>query len=195
MGTFNFYLSLGFHHILDLAAQDHIVFLIALCAIYHSKQWRVILILITAFTIGHSITLALAASDIIRINKNLVEMLIPVTILLTALHNVLRKKQLEQSAAKDNYLMALVFGFIHGMGFSNVLKSMLMPGEEDKFLQQLLAFNVGVEFGQIVIVGIILIITYVALNILRLQHRDWNLFVSGAAAGAAMIMILGLLQG
>jgi HupE / UreJ protein len=193
MGTFNFYLSLGFNHILDLAAQDHVVFLIALCAIYHPKQWRTILILITAFTVGHSITLALAASDMLRINKPLVEMLIPVTILITALYNVFRKKSVEHSSAKDSYLLALGFGFIHGMGFSNVLKSMLMPGEESKFLEQLLAFNIGVELGQIVIVGLILIMAYLALNILRVQHRDWNLFVSGAAAGAAMIMILGLL--
>jgi HupE / UreJ protein len=193
MGTFSFYLSLGFNHILDVAAQDHIVFLIALCAIYNPKQWRTILILITAFTVGHSITLALAASDMLRINKALVEMLIPITILLTALYNVLRKKSVEHSSAKDNYLLALGFGFIHGMGFSNVLKSMLMPGEEGKFLEQLLAFNIGVELGQIVIVCLILIMAYLALNILRVQHRDWNLFVSGAAAGAAMIMILGLL--
>ncbi|MFT5263662.1 MAG: hypothetical protein ACI8YQ_002406 [Polaribacter sp.] len=193
MDTFSFYLSFGFNHILDMDAQDHIAFLVALCAIYHFRQWKTLLLLVTAFTIGHSITLGLAAADIIRFKKEWVELIIPVTIVFTALHNVLRRKRVEQSTAKDNYFMALGFGFIHGMGFSNTLKSMLMPGEESKFLEQLLAFNIGVEIGQLIIVGIILVVTYVALNILKLRQQDWNLFVSGASAGIGVILFLGQL--
>jgi len=174
-------------------AQDHIAFLIALCAIYHFRQWKTLLILVTAFTIGHSITLGLAAADVIRFKKEWVEMLIPITIVFTALHNVFRKKAIESSSAKDNYFLALGFGFIHGMGFSNTLKSMLMPGEEGKFLEQLLAFNIGVELGQLIIVGVIMAITYFVLNILKVRQQDWNLFVSGAAAGIGLILFLGQL--
>lgn len=193
MDTFPFYLRFGFNHILDMDAQDHIAFLVALCAIYHFRQWKTVLILVTAFTIGHSITLGLSAADVLRFKKEWVELLIPVTIIFTALHNVLRQKSGEQASAKDNYLMALGFGFIHGMGFSNTLKAMLMPGEEGKFLTQLLAFNIGVELGQLIIVGIILIITYIALNVLNVQQREWNLFISGAAAGIGLILFLGQL--
>ena len=190
MGSFSFYLNFGFNHILDIDALDHIAFLVALCAIYHPRQWRKILILITAFTIGHSITLALAASDLIFFNKKAIELLIPLTIFITALHNILLKNNSETNTTKGNYLMALAFGFIHGMGFSNTLKTMMMPGEKNTFLSQLLAFNIGVELGQIVIVGIILIITYIVLSFLKWQHRDWNIFVSGIAAGTAIVLFL-----
>ncbi|MFK7808193.1 MAG: HupE/UreJ family protein [Saprospiraceae bacterium] len=191
MNGFSFYLNFGFDHILDMDALDHIAFLVALCAIYNFRQWKTLLVLVTAFTIGHSITLGLAATDTLRFKKEWIEFLIPVTILLTALHNVFRKGAIESASAKDNYLLALGFGFIHGMGFSNTLKSMLMPGEESQFIQQLLAFNIGVELGQLIIVGIILAITYLALDIFKVKQRDWNLFVSGAAAGVAVVLILG----
>jgi len=195
MNTFSFYLNFGFKHILDMAALDHIAFLVALCAIYHFRQWKTLLILVTAFTLGHSITLGLSAMDVISFEKKWVELLIPITIIITALHNVLRKKEVEATTAKDNYLLALGFGFIHGMGFSNILKAMLMPGEEGKFLEQLLAFNIGVELGQLIIVGIILLVTYLALNVFKVSQRSWNLFVSGAAAGVGIVLFLGQLGG
>ena len=195
MNAFDLYFKIGFDHILDMDAKDHIAFLVALCAIYRLGEWRKVLVLVTAFTIGHSITLGLAAMDMIKVNKALIELLIPVTILITSLYNVLKKETVESKSLfgrhlNVNYAFALTFGFIHGMGFSNTLKSMLMPGEEDLLVRQLLAFNIGVELGQLIIVTAILFLAYIALNLLRIRQREWNLFISGAAAGISVILIL-----
>jgi hypothetical protein len=193
---FQTYLTLGFEHISDINAYDHILFLVALCAIYRMVEWRRVLILVTAFTIGHSITLALAALDIISFPTKVVEFLIPVTIFITSIFNVVGTEEKSEEGAvwgkkiKINYFFALFFGTIHGMGFSNFLRSTLMPGEEDSLIQQLLAFNIGVELGQLLIVAIILGITFLALNIFKVKQREWNLFVSGAAAGVAIILMM-----
>ncbi len=197
--TFGTYLQLGFEHISDLNGYDHILFIVALCAIYRLREWRKVAILVTAFTIGHSITLALAALDIIPIKPALIEFLIPVTILATALYNVIVHKMdtgTEENTSTFNrkinlnYFFALIFGLIHGMGFSNFFKSMLLPGEEGELVKQLLAFNIGVEVGQLTIVIIILIISFIAFNLLKVKQREWNLFISGSAAGIALIMAL-----
>jgi len=193
---FSTFLTLGFEHISDIKAYDHILFLVALCAIYRLSEWKKVLILVTAFTIGHSITLALAALNIISFSTKIVEFLIPVTILLTSLFNVWKR---EENTTKQTlfgkkinitYLLALFFGTIHGMGFSNFLRSTLMPGEENSLISQLFAFNVGVELGQLLIVAIILGCAFLALNIFKAKQREWNLFVSGAAAGVALILMM-----
>ena len=194
---FQTYLELGFQHITDLDGYDHILFIVALCAIYTLKEWRKVAILVTAFTIGHSITLALAALEIIPIPAATIEFLIPVTIVITAVYNVTIHK-MDGNASNAtfnrrlnmNYIFALVFGLIHGLGFSNFLRSMLMPGQEDQLVMQLLAFNIGVELGQLTIVAVILFIAYMVMNPLRVKQREWNVFVSGAAAGIALIMAL-----
>ena len=148
MSPFQAYLQLGFQHISDLTAYDHILFIVALCAIYQVQQWRHILILVTAFTLGHSITLALSTLDIIIVPTELIEFLIPVTIFLTAIFNVLRKEgELTPINMRLNYVLALFFGLIHGMGFSNYLKTLL--GMEESIWQPLLAFNIGLELGQL----------------------------------------------
>jgi len=194
---FQTYLELGFQHITDLDGYDHILFIVALCAIYTLKEWRKVAILVTAFTIGHSVTLALAALEIIPIPAATIEFLIPVTIVITAVYNVTIHK-MDGNASNAtfnrrlnmNYIFALVFGLIHGLGFSNFLRSMLMPGQEDQLVMQLLAFNIGVELGQLTIVAVILFIAYMVMNPLRVKQREWNVFVSGAAAGIALIMAL-----
>lgn len=195
--TFSAYLSLGFDHISDLNGYDHILFIVALCAIYQLREWRKVVILVTAFTIGHSITLALAALDIIPINGALIEFLIPVTIVLTAVYNVVVHRYKEGTEEKTfdrkltwNYLFALLFGLIHGMGFSNFFRSTVMPGEENEFIQQLFAFNIGVELGQLVIVVFVLVASFIAMNILKVKQREWNLFISGGTAGIALLMAL-----
>jgi len=192
---FSTYLELGFDHISDITAYDHILFLVALCAIYQLKEWKKILILVTAFTIGHSITLALAALELVSFSKDIIEFLIPVTILITSLYNVFTKSS-DVSTTTFNqrlnirYLFALFFGLIHGMGFSNYLKAMLMPGQENELIPQLLAFNIGVELGQLLIVAIIMAVAYLVLTVFKAKQRDWTLFISGAAAGVALVLMM-----
>lgn len=195
VSIFQSYLQLGFYHIADLAAYDHILFIVALCAIYQLREWKRVILLATAFTIGHSLTLALAVLDVIPVNTNWVEFLIPVTIMGTALYNVVVHQQEQQMTTfgqrmQLNYLFALLFGLIHGMGFSNFLRSSLLPGQEDQLVRQLFAFNIGVELGQLLIVAVILLLSFLALNVLRIRQRSWNLFVSGGAFGIALIMAL-----
>lgn len=192
---FRTYLELGYEHISDINAYDHILFLVALCAIYQLKEWKKILILVTAFTIGHSITLALAALNLVSFSKDLIEFLIPVTILITSLYNVFTKSLAVPTTTFNQrlnirYLFALFFGLIHGMGFSNYLKAMLMPGQENELIPQLLAFNIGVELGQLLIVAIIMAVAYLVLTVFKAKQRDWTLFISGAAAGVALILMM-----
>lgn len=184
---FSTYLQLGLEHIADLDGYDHILFIVALCAIYRIEAWKRVLILITAFTIGHCVTLALAALKLVVISSDLIEFLIPLTIFITALYNVLKKSN-EQRQALLYYLTALCFGLIHGLGFSNFFRSLM--GKEADITMPLLAFNIGLELGQILIVGVILVANYFCLNILKIKQREWNLFISGAAAGIALTMML-----
>lgn len=186
--AFQTYLTLGYEHILDPNGYDHILFIVALCAIYKLNEWKKVAILVTAFTIGHSLTLALAAMDVIRFPAVIIEFLIPVTIFLTAIYNVIDKPKTSSKYLNINYLFALLFGLIHGMGFSNFFRSASMPG--DSLIGQLFPFNVGVELGQLVIVAILLAVSYVAFNILKIKQRDWTLFVSGAAAGVSLILMM-----
>lgn len=195
MDEFLIYLRLGFDHITDPGGYDHILFVVALCAVYTLRQWRQVLILVTAFTIGHSITLALATLQLIRYKTALIELLIPITILITAIVNfffreskarVARTSRLSKPSGR--YVLALTFGLIHGMGFSNYLRSLL--GREVSIIQPLLAFNIGLEIGQLVIVSFILAITYVVLDIARSSRLRWTLIVSGIVAGMALSLII-----
>lgn len=194
--TFSTFLQLGFEHILDVNGYDHILFVIALCAIYKLSEWRKVAILVTAFTLGHSLTLALAALDILRFPPAVIEFLIPVTIFITAIYNVIRERpdETEQEIFNRkvslNYGFAAFFGLIHGMGFSNFFKSSLLPGEEGQLVAQLFAFNIGVELGQLVIVAFILAASFLAFNVAHVKQREWTLFISGAAAGIAITLLL-----
>ncbi len=188
MHSFPLYLQLGFEHISNLAGFDHILFLIALCAVYRIEQWRSIVILVTAFTIGHSVTLALTSVGTLTIPSSYIEFLIPTTILFTAIHNLFGDGRAGRSLKPGwNYLMALIFGFIHGMGFSNYFRALLM--DESSILIPLLGFNLGIELGQLLVVSVVVAVAFVFLNLIRVSHRDWNVFVSGAAAGISMILM------
>ena len=184
---FGTYLELGFDHILDINGYDHILFIVALCAVYKLAQWKHILILVTAFTIGHSITLALSALNLVAFPANVIEFLIPLTILITALFNVSREEALEKKL-NLNYILALFFGLIHGLGFSNYFRALL--GKEEDIVQPLLAFNIGVELGQIIIVLVTMLLAYLVINVFNTKQRAWNLFVSGAAAGVAITLMI-----
>lgn len=194
MNEFPLYLQLGFEHITDPNGYDHIIFIVALCAIYQLRDWRKVLLLVTAFTIGHSITLALATLNYLHYRTEVIEFLIPVTILITALTNMFQKSRPDSLYLEDvpqnatpRYLMALFFGLIHGMGFSNFLRSLL--GKEASIVNPLLAFNLGLELGQLLIVLIILTISWLLVDLLRVRRHDWKLILSGAVAGIAIILI------
>ena len=183
------YFDIGRAHILDWQAYDHILFLIALCAIYLLQDWKKVLILVTAFTIGHSITLALSTLEIVNVSSDLIEFLIPVTIFITALSNLLRKQSaLTPANLNMNYFFGMFFGLIHGLGFSNYLKSIL--GREDSLVVPLLSFNLGLELGQIIIVLVFMIISFVFVNLFNVARRDWNLIISSAVGGIAITMML-----
>lgn len=188
MNQFQLYFKLGLQHILDLQGFDHILFIVALCAVYLLRDWKKILILVTAFTIGHSITLALATMQLVRINSELIEFLIPVTIAITALFNVLKPKPSNGRGIQANYLFALFFGLIHGLGFSNYLRSLL--GRENSLFEPLLAFNLGLEVGQLVIVTIFLMISSILVGMFGTNRKEWTLVISAVVFGMSFMMIL-----
>lgn len=175
MTDFLFYLQLGWEHIISSDALDHQLFILALVAIFSFKDVKKVLILVTAFTLGHSFTLALSAFDIIRFPSNWVEFLIPCTIVFTALDNLIFSKK-EEQLIKLNYFLALFFGLIHGMGFANSVRMML--AQEQSITIPLLGFNVGLEIGQIAVVIIVLSVFYLLSTFLKLQKKHWVMIVS-----------------
>ena len=191
MHSIDMYINLGFQHISDLAGYDHILFLLALCAVYSIDQWRRLFILVTAFTVGHSITLALSSFGWVVIPSHIIEFLIPVTILITAIRNVAvsPSDQLtdDQGNMTGHYLIALCFGFIHGMGFSNYFRALMM--DSSSITIPLLGFNLGIEIGQLLVVSIIVIVASLVVKFAQVKHRDWNLFISGAAAGISIVLM------
>lgn len=184
---FFFYFQLGWSHIVSLDALDHQLFILALIAVYTVKQFKQILILITAFTIGHSVTLALSTFDIIRIQSSWVEFLIPCTIFITALFNIAGVEK-RNKKIQLNYYLALFFGLIHGMGFANSVRMMLA---RDQYIGWgLFGFNVGLEIGQIVFVVLILLFSVLMLDFFKVKRRDWIIFISSAVFALALQMAL-----
>ena len=189
MSIFKLYFNLGFEHISDFAGYDHILFLLALCAVYDFRQWKNVLVLVTAFTIGHSVTLVLATFNIIKISNSMVEFLIPITILITALGNIFQKKEkFSKSLHSFKYFVAMIFGLIHGLGFSNYLRELI--SSENGIFRPLLGFNLGLEFGQIVIIIGILFVGFIFANFLKVKKREWNLVISGAALGISIVLMV-----
>ncbi len=200
MGSeFRTFLLLGFEHITDVGGYDHLLFVAALTA-SDLGQLRRLFWLVTAFTVGHSATLALATLDLVRVPASLVEVLIPVTILATSVVNVVvwsgsahrakvAKADVETPAeARLRYLIAVGFGLIHGLGFSNFLRAAL-GGEENLFVP-LLAFNLGLEVGQLAIVAALSVLAFVLIRGLRLPRRAWVLGVSAVTGSVALLLVL-----
>ncbi len=183
------YLQLGIEHITDLKGYDHLLFLITLMAVYQIKQWKKILILVTAFTLGHTTSLIIASFDLISIPSKWIEFLIPATICLTALINIF---QMKTDTSKGHhiykYVMSLGFGLIHGLGFSNYLRSLIL--NEDSMAGPLFSFNLGIEAGQLIIVSAFLILSIISLEIFKVKLREWNLVFSGAGLGISILLML-----
>ncbi len=185
MKDFSFYFSLGWQHIISWDALDHILFIIVLCAVYMLSDWKQVLILVTAFTIGHSITLALSVFDMIRVPDKWVEFLIPCTIVITAVTNLFQNNFTNRSV-RLNYYLALFFGLVHGMGFANTLRFILSADQQIGV--NLLAFNIGLEAGQIIIVFIILLVALVCVHYMKVKRREWVIFLSAAVFSLALQM-------
>jgi hypothetical protein len=184
---FYIWFTTGIEHIADWKGYDHILFLIALCGIYHISQWKKVLFNITAFTIGHSLTLALSVLNILKINTSLVEFLIPLTIIATCLINLkISNNSFENK--RPTYWLACFFGLIHGLGFSTILKQML--GDQQSVLLPLFSFNIGLEVGQLFIVISVLIFSVALTSVLRIKQTNWNFFISSAVFGIAFIMAI-----
>lgn len=175
MQSILFYFPLGWEHIISRDALDHQLFIMALAAIFTWKDWKQVLILVTAFTVGHSLTLALSVLEIFSLSSQWVEFLIPLTIVITAAGNLLQRNKL-QNKIQLNYWLALFFGFIHGMGFANTIRFML--SEEQQLGWGLLGFNLGLEAGQLVVVALLLLLSFVALTLVKLDPKKWTLSLS-----------------
>jgi hypothetical protein len=182
------YGRLGFKHIIDLGGVDHILFVLALTLRYVWSDWKKILVLVTSFTIGHSLTLALSTLSLMDISVNWIEFLIPVTILITAVSNFWVKDFEFKQRYSAHYGLALFFGLIHGLGFSNYLKSLL--GKEESLLGPLFSFNIGLELGQILIVGVILAVSYGFISLLNLPRKMYVRYGSILAISLSLRMIL-----
>jgi hypothetical protein len=172
MQDFKLYFGLGTEHILQWEAMDHILFVAALCLRYQIRDWRKVVVLVTAFTIGHSLTLALSALHLVHINPRLIEFLIPLTIVATACNNLFQRAgQVEHpSRLPLIYFFALFFGLIHGLAFASTFLS--LEGREGLLLH-LFAFNLGIEAAQLLVVAIILAISFIFVQLIRLKRIWW----------------------
>ncbi len=170
MNDFTFFFDLGWQHIIGKDALDHQLFIIALSAIYLLNNWKQVLILVTAFTVGHSLTLALSTYEVISVSSKWVEFLIPLTIVITALQNLIKTEH-HYGQYRWQYFIALFFGLIHGLGFANTIRFML--AESQSITMPLLGFNVGLEVGQLLVVGLVLLISYLVVNTLHLRRKWW----------------------
>jgi len=188
MHEFWMYVQIGFNHIANLSGMDHILFVAALCIRYQLPDWKNWLILVTAFTIGHSITLVLSVFNHLDFSINWIEFLIPVTILITSISNMFVKKFSFNTKFPVIYFFALFFGLIHGLGFSLYLKSLL--GISQNIAPALLAFNLGLEIGQILIVMAILVISFIFVTLLKSTRRDFILIVSGGILALSLQMAI-----
>jgi len=191
MQDLGIYFDMGWHHIIAWGALDHILFILALSAIYLIGNWKQVLVLVTAFTIGHSLTLALSVYDIITVNKDWVEFLIPCTIIATALFNFFQKDPMvigfQSKSLRLNYFLALFFGLIHGLGFANYVRFAMPKGEAIGW--GLFGFNIGLEAGQIVVVLCILLLSYIVVNLAKVERKWWVWGLSAVALGFAVKMV------
>lgn len=185
MSQFWLYFRLGLEHVLDWNAYDHILFLVVLVAAYSFYAWKRVLWLVTIFTIGHTLALFLSVYQIVMVNSKYVEILIPVTILITALYNILTAKKKEnQKNISILYFTTAFFGIIHGLGFSTYFK-MISSNTDSKFLP-LVEFALGIEAAQIIVVIVVLVLAFIFQNILKINRRDWILVVSAIVIGVIL---------
>jgi hypothetical protein len=190
MSEFLIYFQIGLKHVLDIQAYDHVLFLIALTVPFSFKDWKRIVLLISLFTIGHTLALLLSVFGIIAIKVNLVELLIPITIMITAFFNLFTAgKSNKKESINLIFFVTLFFGIIHGLGFSNYFKAILGGSATSKLLP-LAEFAIGIEAAQIIVVFIVLILSYIVQTVFRFSKRDWTLVMSAFIIGVVLPMII-----
>jgi len=190
MSDFWVYFEVGMRHVLNLFFYDHVLFLIALSVPYVFKDWKKVLLLISLFTVGHTIALLLSVYGIIVVKVNLIEFLIPITILITALfHLFTAGKSAKNESLSVIGFITLFFGIIHGLGYAAYFKSIIGVKSESKLLP-LLEFATGIEVAQIIVVLVALIAAYCVQTLFRFSKRDWTLVMSSFVIGVVLPMII-----
>ena len=187
MTDFWLYFKLGLEHVLDWQAYDHVLFIIVLCAAYTFNAWRKLLVLVTLFTVGHTISLLLANYGVVSVSGSWIECLIPITILVTALFNLFtagKEKRAEKLGVL--YVATVFFGLIHGFGFASYFK--MISGDND--ILHLLEFALGIESAQVIVVILVLIFAFLVQTIFRFNKRDWVLVISSIVIGLVIPMLL-----
>ncbi|MBU2927953.1 HupE/UreJ family protein [Winogradskyella psychrotolerans] len=187
--NFWFNVQYGMNHVLDINGYDHILFLMVLSVPYVFNDWKRVLILVTTFTVGHTLSLVLAAYGVVSINGKLVEFLIPLTILIMALYNVFTAgKKSKNSKLGLLFFTTLFFGLIHGLGFAREFK--MFAGQSEGKLELLIEFALGIELAQVIIVFVVLFIGYLCQTIFRFSRRDWVMVLSAVVVGLVIPMIM-----
>ncbi len=187
--NFWFNVEYGINHVLDINAYDHVLFLIVLTIPYVFKDWKRVLLLVSMFTLGHTLSLVLAAYNVVSVNAAVVEFLIPITILIAALFNVFTAgKGAQKEKVGILFLTTLAFGLIHGLGFAREFQMLL--GDTDNKLVLLLEFALGIELSQVIIVFVVLFLSYIVQTIFRFTRRDWIMVISAIVVGLVIPMIL-----
>jgi len=187
--NFWFNVEYGINHVLNINAYDHVLFLIALTVPYMFKDWKRVLILVSVFTLGHTLSLVLAAYDIVRIDGQIIEFLIPVTILIVALFNVFTAgKGAQKEKIGVLFFSTLFFGLIHGLGFAREFH--MLAGKTDNKFFLLIEFALGIEISQVIIVFTVLFLGFLAQTLFRLSKRDWIMVISAIVVGLVIPMIL-----
>lgn len=190
MNEFWIYFQIGLKHVLDINAYDHVLFLMALAVPYSFKDWKRVVLLVTLFTLGHTMALVLSVFEIIVIKANVVEFLIPITILITALFNLFTAgKNNKKESINLVVFITLFFGIIHGLGFSNYFKSILGGDAASKVLP-LAEFALGIEAAQMIVVFVLLVLSYMVQTVFRFSKRDWTLVMSAFIIGVVIPMII-----
>ena len=185
--SFYSFFQLGFDHIINISALDHLLYIMALIAVFNLKDWKKVLWLITAFTIGHSISLFCSALYVFSLPINIVEFAIPFTILITAIINIIQRDKLTHAVFNFSYILALFFGFIHGMAFAGDIKHML---GDDSIITAVFGFNIGIELAQFIVVFVLLAIGYLLQSKLSVTSKMWNIILSIMAGLYAIKMII-----
>jgi len=189
MSQFSLYYKLGFRYILDIYNVEYILFLISLLTVFTIKDWKRVIILLIFFIVGYSITISLGTYKVVKYNPELIEFLLPLTIFFTSFTNIFKKKDnfRYHGNMRKNYVLALIFGAIHGFSYSNYITG--ISNGKMQIWNQFVAFNLGIDTGQIIVSLIFLIIAFLFINIFGVNRRDWVMVISSGIAGVALTLM------